>query len=128
MSVPFYVLSNIGLLGTLLFVYLLAKPYLMARIATRSLEISQALRVFIRASAAAFAANLVSMLVSGAEITGAQFWILLGILLVGLRQAWLFENGVAGVTADDSQLSYDDLRLLEASYGDTSNGWRPTLS
>jgi hypothetical protein len=128
MSVPFYVLSNIGLLGTLLFVYLLAKPYLMARIATRSLEISQALRAFIRASAAAFAANLVSMLVSGAEITGAQFWILLGILLVGLRQAWLFENGVAGVTADDSQLSYDDLRLLEASYGGTSNGWRPTLS
>jgi hypothetical protein len=128
MSVPFYLLSNLGLLGTFLFVYLLAKPYLMARIATRSLEISQPLRAFIRASGAAFAANLVSMLVSGAEITGAQFWVLLGMLLVGLRQAWLFENGVAGVSADEWQLSYDDLPRLQASYGDTSNGLRPTPS
>jgi hypothetical protein len=128
MSVPFYVLSNLGLLGAFLFVYLIAKPYLIARIATRSPEISQQQRAFIRAAGAAFAANLVSMLVSVAEITGPQFWILLGILLAGLRQAWLFENGVLGVPACEWSILHDDPRRPEAFYGDAGNGLRPTTS
>jgi hypothetical protein len=126
MSVVFYVISNLGLFGGILFVYLLVKPYLMARLATRSPEISKELRAFIRASGAAFAANFVGMLVSGAEISGAQFWLLLGMLLVGTRQAWLFEHGVLGVPAGEWLISGDDLRRFEPSYGDAGSGLRTT--
>jgi hypothetical protein len=89
MSLLFYVLSNVGMLGTALFVYLLVKPYLMATSIMRSVPISLELRGFIRASAAALAAFLIGQLVSGAEITGSQLWVLLGMLLAGLRAAWL---------------------------------------
>ena len=83
-------------------------------------------RALMRAAVATFAANLVSMLVSVPEITGPQFWILLGILLTCLRHAWLVENGVLAAPTDEWQLSYDELRSLEASYGDVSTGLRPT--
>jgi hypothetical protein len=127
MSVAFYVLSNLGLFGTILFVYLLVKPYLMARIATRSPGIPRELRAFIRASGAAFAANFVGLLVSGAEITGPEFWILLGMLLASTRQAWLFENGVLGVPSHEWLISHDGLRRLEASSG-TAAGLHPTTA
>jgi len=128
MSVPFYVLSNVGLLGTFLFAYLIVKPYLMVRIARRSSEMSREQRALMRAAVATFAANLVSMLVSVAEITGPQFWILLGILLTCLRQAWLVENGGLAVATDEPRLSYDELRRLEVSYADGGTGLRPTTS
>lgn len=106
MSLLFYVLSNVGVLGTALFVYLLVKPYLMATSIMRSLPISRELRGFIRASAAALAAFLVGQLVSGAEITGSQLWVLLGMLLAGLRAAWLADahaQSVALNLASNSQ-------------------------
>jgi hypothetical protein len=105
MSVLFYVLSNVGLLGTALFLYLLVKPYLMATSIMRSLVISRELRGFIRASAAALAAFLVGQLVSGAEITGSQLWVLLGMLFAGLRAAWLADTGVQSAPPNESSNS-----------------------
>lgn len=127
MSIALYVLSNLGLVGTILFVYILLKPYLMARIAEGSPDISPDLRGFIRASGAAFAANFVGLLISGAEITGAEFWILLGMLLAGTRQAWLIENGVLGLLTGGSLTSSHPLQP-DRSREDDSSGLRPATS
>jgi hypothetical protein len=125
MSLVFYVLSNLGLLGTVLFLYLLVKAYLMARVATRSPEVSRDLIAFIRASGVAFAANLVGMIVSGAEISGSQFWILLGMLLVGVRQAWLLENGLQSDLENERPIIYlDEMNRPEASFDDPGGEWR----
>jgi hypothetical protein len=119
MSMAFYVLSNLGLVGTILFAYLIVKPYLMARDLTRSPEIPRELIVSIAASGAAFAANVVGMMVSGAEITGSQFWILLGMLLVGLRQAWLVENHVMEISRSERLIVSDDAPRIPGAYGKT---------
>jgi hypothetical protein len=116
MSIAFYVLSNLGLLGTLLFAYLLVKPYLIARLSTPSNVSSGELNAFIRASGAAFAANFVGMMVSGAEITGAQFWLLLGMLLAGARQSWLAQRGVSNVSGDESGNLHEYSPSLQRSY------------
>lgn len=127
MSIALYVLSNLGLVGSILFIYILLKPYLMARIAATSPDVPQDLRGFIRASGAAFAANFVGLLVSGAEITGPEFWILLGMLLAGTRQAWLIENGLLGLMGDGLPNS-PDARHLETSHNDIGGGLRPSIS
>lgn len=127
MSIALYVLSNLGLVGSILFVYILLKPCLMARIAERSSDISRDLRGFIRASGAAFAANFAGLLISGAEITGPEFWILLGMLLAGTRQAWLIENGVLGWFTDGSMISANRSHP-DISHKAVSCGLRPTTS
>jgi hypothetical protein len=41
---------------------------------------------------AAFAATLIAMVLSGAEITGPQLWLLWGLLLAMVRREWLLER------------------------------------
>jgi hypothetical protein len=116
MSIAFYALSNLGLAGTLMFAYLLVKPYLIARLSTPSNHPSGELHAFIRASGAALAANFVGLMVSGAEITGSQFWLLLGMLLAGARQSWLSERGVLNISVDESGTLHEYSPSLQRSY------------
>ena len=89
MSMMFYVLSNIGLPGLVLLVYLLFQLCRRYQEATR-LAPNRQLRQFIQASGAGFLAYLVAMVFSGAEITTPLLWVLWGMLLAGIRQSWLF--------------------------------------
>jgi hypothetical protein len=89
MSTLFYVLSNLGLPGLVLFLYLLCQLCRRYYKATRFAP-NRRLRQFVQASAAGFLAYLVAMVFSGAEITTPLLWVLWGMLLAGIRQSWLF--------------------------------------
>jgi hypothetical protein len=88
MSMPFYVLSNLGLPGTVLFFWLVSQLCVQYFQRTRQGSDYSTGR-FIKASGAAFVANFLSMAFSGAEITVPLLWILWAMLLVGIRKAWL---------------------------------------
>ncbi|MBV8135001.1 MAG: hypothetical protein JO121_05055 [Deltaproteobacteria bacterium] len=88
MSMPAYVLSNLGLPGTVLFVWLISQLYAQYFQWTRQGS-DYSTRHFIKASGAAFVTNLLAMAFSGAEITGPLLWILWAMLLAGIRRAWL---------------------------------------
>jgi hypothetical protein len=91
MSLAFYVLSNLGLPGVILFsclLFQLCSQYLrLARARSHP-----AIRGFVQAAGAAYLANLLAMLFSGAEVTSPRLWMLWGMLLAGLRQAWLIDT------------------------------------
>ena len=91
MSVAFYILSNLGLPGTVLFSCLLGQLCVQYAQVSR-FGLDHDTRGFVRAAGAAFVANLLAMLVSGAEITTPRLWVLWGMLAVGLRHAWLAES------------------------------------
>lgn len=88
MSMPAYVLSNLGLPGTVLFVWLISQLCVQYFRWTRHGSDYSTTR-FIKASGAAFVAYLLAMAFSGAEITGPLLWILWAMLLAGIRRAWL---------------------------------------
>ena len=91
MSLAFYVLSNLGLPGVLLL------SCLLFQLCSQFLHVSRThsdrtTRVFVQASGAAYLANLLAMLFSGAEVTTPRLWMLWAMLAVGLRQAWFIET------------------------------------
>jgi hypothetical protein len=90
-SLFFYVLSNVGTPGILMLLWLLAQVWFEYSKYSRR-QLNSPVRTFIRASGAAFTANLLAMAFGGAEISTPYVWILWGMLLVGLRRAWLVEN------------------------------------
>jgi hypothetical protein len=92
MSAFFYVLSNLGFPGTLLMGWLLAQLYLEARARLFRPGIDPMTRGFLAALGSAFVADIVALLVSGAEITQPRLWLLWGLLLAGFRSDWLLEN------------------------------------
>jgi hypothetical protein len=96
----FYVLSNLGVPGVVLMCYLFLQLW---RQYWRSMggRTDLAMKTYVRATAAAFAATLFAMMVGGAEITVPHLWILWGMLAVGLRHAWLLDN-------DENKLIYLD--------------------
>lgn len=95
MSLFFYVLSNLGMPGLLLLFcawFQLWSQY--SRRARGRQRLSHG--PFVVAAAAAYVTNLLTLLLSGAEITTPRLWILWGMLAAGLRQSWLLENGSSG--------------------------------
>ena len=112
MSVAFYVLSNLGLFGTIMFGYLIVKPYGLLRAALRDSNVPNELSSHMRAAAAALAAYLIGMLVSGAEITEPQFWLLVVMLVAAIRQSWLFQQGVLGLPAAEWQRAREGQQRL----------------
>jgi hypothetical protein len=91
MSLLFYVLSNLGLPGVVLLSCLLCQLYLQYRHFTHTCS-HRATRGFVQAAGAAYVANLLAMLFSGAEVTAPRLWMLWAMLAVGLRQTWLMET------------------------------------
>jgi len=91
MSVFFYILSNVGIPGTALFFWLLLQLYIQVRAQLRTPCCDHAGQVFLRALGGAFIANILALLVSGAEVTQPHLWILMGMLLATIRYNWLME-------------------------------------
>jgi hypothetical protein len=96
MSVFFYVLSNLGIPGTVLAVVLLAQLYSQARRRMYRTGADPAIQGLMTAAASALVANVISLLASGAEITQPRLWILWGLLLATIRCDWLVEKGWMG--------------------------------
>ena len=91
MSVFFYVLSNLGLPGLLLIMILLRQLYTQVRATLSRVGHDRRQRMLLQALGAAFVANLIALLASGAEITQPRLWILWGLLLAALRYTWIVE-------------------------------------
>jgi hypothetical protein len=89
LSVFFWVLSNLGLPGIALFLYLLLNLYSMVRETLRQAATRSDRQVLLRALAFAFVANLLSQVSSGAEVTQPRLWILWSMMLVAIRHEWL---------------------------------------
>lgn len=102
MSVAFYVLSNLGLPGTVLLSYLLFQLCSQYSQVTRAGS-HRATRGFVQAAGAAYLANLLAMMFSGAEVTAPRLWMLWGMLAVGLRHAWLVESADRESVYTDSE-------------------------
>ncbi|MGH7931559.1 MAG: hypothetical protein ACREQN_00175 [Candidatus Binataceae bacterium] len=99
MSAFFYVLSNLGVPGVILIGWLLLQLYLQVRAQLSSPYHDRTARIFLYALGAAFIANLLALLVSGAEITQPRFWVLWGLLLATVRYNWLRERRLHDNTA-----------------------------
>ena len=110
MSVAFYLISNVGLLGTIIFVYMFVRVYSMVRSVNGPGQATPELRAFVRASTMALSAYFVGMMVSGAEITAPEIWLLLGMILAGLRQSWLIEHDVLDLLGANGRISVEDLK------------------
>jgi hypothetical protein len=109
MSLFFYLLSNVGLPGMLLFFYLLSKSY--GQVSLRIYSSSGPNQIFLKAVAYGLGVYIITMVLSGAEITTPYLWILWGMLFAGIRESWLAEK----------QLSSDNIyagaqTLIEASH------------
>jgi hypothetical protein len=88
MSLFFYVLSNVGLPGTILLSWLLWQLWKQYS-QWKGRSSYRTVRQFINATGVAFLANFLAMVFSGAEVTAPRLWVLWGMLLVGLRTAYL---------------------------------------
>ncbi|HJU10197.1 MAG TPA: hypothetical protein VJ728_04940 [Candidatus Binataceae bacterium] len=92
MSVLFYVLSNLGFPGLLLGGFLLAH---LCSNTWRSLHrhgVDPEMSGYLLALGGALLANVVALMLSGAEITQPRLWILWGLLLAAVRKDWLIER------------------------------------
>ena len=92
MSAFFYILSNLGFPGILLIGFLLTHLYLQIRLGLRRRNGEKTTRAFLVALTSAFAANLIALLTSGAEVTQPRLWLLWGLLLATIRHGWLMNR------------------------------------
>src|SRR5262249_43617711 len=92
MSVFFYILSHLGFPGILLISFLLMHLFLQIRLGLQRRKGEAATRAFLVALASAFAANMIALLASGAEVTQPRLWILWGLLLATIRHGWLMDR------------------------------------
>jgi hypothetical protein len=92
MSALFYVLSNVGLPGLILTGWLLSQLCSQVRAQLGSVDHDSTVRTFLYALSAAFASNIIALLLSGAEISQPHLWILWGLLLGTIRHDWLRER------------------------------------
>jgi len=121
MSVAFYVLSNLGLPGVLLVSFLLFQLWFQYSHVMRVRSHPENRR-FLQAVGAAYVANLLAMLFSGAEITAPRLWILWGMLTVGLRHAWLAEK------AERQSISIDAESICVPPKEIGAPGWQGSVS
>lgn len=118
MSAFFYILSNLGLPGVVFFGWLLAQLYVQVLGRLKNAYHDPTERGYLYAIAGAFTANLVALVVSGAEITQPHLWILWGLLLATVRYYWLQEHevpvAVAANFAGRAVVGYVDLPASRA--------------
>jgi hypothetical protein len=81
-----YIGSNLGIFGLVVFSYMLAHLFGQALSYLRESSVSLTVRGAVAACAAAFGANLISMVISGAEISDPRLWILWGMFLASVRR------------------------------------------
>ncbi|MGA2409984.1 MAG: hypothetical protein ABSG46_06280 [Candidatus Binataceae bacterium] len=95
MSIVAYILSNLGVVGIVLFVWLLISLRTITRIEMGAMPRDAHSRLLLRALGWAFAAHLLAMSESAAEISDPSLWILWSILMVSVRRQWLITHQAA---------------------------------
>jgi hypothetical protein len=80
-----YIGSNLGIFGLVVFSFMLAHLFGEVFSHRRAASVSPAVRTAVVASAAAFCTNLISMALSGAEISDPRLWVLWGMFLASMR-------------------------------------------
>lgn len=95
MSAFFYVLSNLGLPGIILIGWALLETYFQVRTALRTPSSDRQVQIVLGALGAGFVANMIALVVAGAEITQPNLWILWGLVLATVRYNWLQERQFA---------------------------------
>jgi hypothetical protein len=94
MSMAAYILSNLGAAGVIMFGWLMLSLITMSRLVQSAVPIRGAVSteghppIWPRALGMAFAAHILALTESGAEISDPVLWLLWGILLVSIRQQW----------------------------------------
>jgi len=83
----FYVLSNLGVPGLLLFAYCLYVTLFMARMLLQPLRRCGFVRGYVRGSAGAFIVTLLALSISGAELTTPQLWITWSLVMGVMQHA-----------------------------------------
>jgi hypothetical protein len=92
-----YVVSNLGIPGLVLFLYLLQVTRALSAAAVTSAKAAEDIRLLtlIRASGCAFAVEMFAMVVAGAELTSPGLWVSWAVLLGTCRQASLSSQELA---------------------------------
>ena len=113
----FYILSNMGIPGLILFLYLLyVTRALTAHIPRR---IAERFGSRVQACGWAFAVGLLAALIAGAELTAPVLWVTWGILLAVCRYVYLSNREFTGneAVADDpillERLAFPPILLLD---------------
>jgi hypothetical protein len=88
MSMVAYILSNLGALGVMLFVWLMLALVTMSRVAMNAVQVETAVYIWHQAFSMAFIAHLLALTLSGAEISDPTLWLLWGTLLASLGLRW----------------------------------------
>lgn len=89
LSVGAYILANLGLVGIVVFPYLIWQLYATGWATMRTGLRERQGRIWFEALGWALAVQLLAMLESGAEITGPTLWLPWAILAAVIRRNWL---------------------------------------
>jgi hypothetical protein len=116
MSMAAYILSNLGVAGALLFTWLMVSLVAMSRTVRRKVSAEASLAIWHRAFGMAFAAHLLALTESGAEISDPVLWLLWGILLASIRQRWFAAPAVPSMTPNVSHSLNSETTLVKPSY------------
>ena len=95
----FYILSNLGIPGLLLFFYLLYVTRILTAHAPTRRMTERFGRSWIRACGWAFAVALLAAFAAGAELTAPALWVSWGILLAVCRYVFLAQKKYSGSDA-----------------------------
>jgi hypothetical protein len=101
----FYILSNLGIPGIVLFCYVVYVTYAVVFRMRYSSSYSLGVRPYVIASAWAFGVQLLAMIVSGAELSASHLWISWALVLAASRQAALATDPVT-VEVDREDLGW----------------------
>ena len=116
MSMAAYIMSNLGLAGVLLFSWLMYSLVRMSRVVQSAVPAQASATICHRAFAVAFAAHLLALVESGAEISDPVLWLLWGILIASIRQRWPAPTGFEAARPDDSPVLDFDPASLNTVY------------
>jgi hypothetical protein len=93
----FYIASNLGLPGLMLFGVMIAAIYKSLFAGLRSTSPFDRTRGYLGAAGWATAISLTAMAVTGGDITGSQLWICVGVAATGSRAVWLHHEAVGPI-------------------------------
>jgi energy-coupling factor transporter transmembrane protein EcfT len=101
MSMPAYILSNLGVAGALLFAWLMVSLVTMSHVVRGKVSSEASAGIWHRAFGMAFAAHLLALTESGAEISDPILWLLWAILLASIRQRWPAAQAFPSMTPNE---------------------------
>jgi hypothetical protein len=89
----FYIASNLGLPGLMLFGLMIWAIYKTLSAALRSSPAFDRARGYLGAAGWATAISLTALAVTAGDITGSQLWVCVGVAATGSRAVWLGRQG-----------------------------------